>query len=109
MLLSLTGTSVPGYQKMEMTSQMAQTLTEHGGFAQYLHRFKSKDSPYCVCDPAKIQDMLHVLKECTMFLRERGMMETEIGVIIGRRDFPTIMEHGKIREKIIRLCDMVVK
>ncbi|GBP93905.1 hypothetical protein EVAR_90905_1 [Eumeta japonica] len=53
-------------RKIEMTSQMAQTPTGHGGFAQYLHRFKLKDSPYCVCDPAKIQDVLHVLEECPM-------------------------------------------
>ncbi|GBP46653.1 hypothetical protein EVAR_86905_1 [Eumeta japonica] len=52
-----------------MTSHLAQTLTGHGGFSQYLHRFKLKDSPYCACDPAKIQDVLHVLEECPMFLR----------------------------------------
>ncbi|GBP85096.1 hypothetical protein EVAR_51215_1 [Eumeta japonica] len=64
-----------------MTSHLAQTLTGHGGFSQYLHRFKLKDSPYCACDPAKIQDVLHVLEECPMFLRERVALETEIGVI----------------------------
>ncbi|GBP74830.1 hypothetical protein EVAR_55100_1 [Eumeta japonica] len=36
-------------RKIEMTSQIALTLTGHGGFAQYLHRFKLKDSPYCAC------------------------------------------------------------
>ncbi|GBP97433.1 Retrovirus-related Pol polyprotein from type-1 retrotransposable element R1 [Eumeta japonica] len=72
MLLSPSGTSVPGPPKTEMTSHLAQTLTGHGGFSQYLHRFKLKDSPYCACDPAKIQDVLHVLEECPMFLRERG-------------------------------------
>ncbi|GBP00885.1 Retrovirus-related Pol polyprotein from type-1 retrotransposable element R1 [Eumeta japonica] len=61
------GTSVPGPPKTEMTSHLAQTLTGHGGFSQYLHRFKLKDSPYCACDPAKIQDVLHVLEECPMF------------------------------------------
>ncbi|GBP97951.1 hypothetical protein EVAR_82185_1 [Eumeta japonica] len=55
-----------------MTSHLAQTLTGHGGFSQYLHRFKLKDSPYCACDPAKIQDVLHVLEECPMFLRACG-------------------------------------
>ncbi|GBP90259.1 hypothetical protein EVAR_89378_1 [Eumeta japonica] len=49
--------------RKEMTSHLAQTLTGHGGFSQYLHRFKLKDSPYCACDPAKIQDVLHVLEE----------------------------------------------
>ncbi|GBP01739.1 hypothetical protein EVAR_72846_1 [Eumeta japonica] len=53
--------------RKEMTSHLAQTLTGHGGFSQYLHRFKLKDSPYCACDPAKIQDVLHVLEECQCF------------------------------------------
>ncbi|GBP82537.1 hypothetical protein EVAR_91662_1 [Eumeta japonica] len=39
---------------IDMTSQVAQTLTGHGGFARYLFRFK-RDSPYCACDPAKIR------------------------------------------------------
>ncbi|GBP80624.1 Retrovirus-related Pol polyprotein from type-1 retrotransposable element R1 [Eumeta japonica] len=61
------------YKNVEIVdvSHLAQTLTGHGGFSQYLHRFKLKDSPYCACDPAKIQDVLHVLEECPMFLRER--------------------------------------
>ncbi|GBP16456.1 hypothetical protein EVAR_72839_1 [Eumeta japonica] len=54
-------------RKVEITSQMAQTLTGHGGFAQYLHRFKLKDSSYCACDPAKILEVLHVLQECQCF------------------------------------------
>ncbi|GBP26266.1 hypothetical protein EVAR_16120_1 [Eumeta japonica] len=78
---------------------MAQILTGHGGFAQYLHRFKLKDSPYCACDPAKIQDMLHVLEECPVFLRERVALETEIDVIVGRREFPIIIEDDQKRKK----------
>ncbi|GBP96044.1 hypothetical protein EVAR_63143_1 [Eumeta japonica] len=46
-----------------MTSQVAfQTLTGYCGLAQYLYRFKLRDSPYCACDPAKTQE-LHVLEE----------------------------------------------
>ncbi|GBP90777.1 Putative 115 kDa protein in type-1 retrotransposable element R1DM [Eumeta japonica] len=86
-------------RKTEMTSHLAQTLTGHGGFSQYLHRFKLKDSPYCACDPAKIQDVLHVLEECPMFLRERVALETEIGVIVGRGEFPAIIEDDRKREK----------
>ncbi|GBP34111.1 hypothetical protein EVAR_28245_1 [Eumeta japonica] len=40
-------------RRMEMTSQMTQTLTGHGGFTQYLRKFKLKESPYCACNPAK--------------------------------------------------------
>ncbi|GBP89234.1 Retrovirus-related Pol polyprotein from type-1 retrotransposable element R1 3 [Eumeta japonica] len=86
-------------RKIEMTPQMAQTLTGHGRFAQYLHRFKLKNSPYCACDPAKIQNVLHVLEECPMFLRERVALETEIGVIVGKREFSTIIDDDKKKEK----------
>ncbi|GBP41532.1 5'-AMP-activated protein kinase catalytic subunit alpha-1 [Eumeta japonica] len=89
-------------RKIEMTSQMAQT---HGGFAQYLHRFELKDSPYCACDPAKIQDVVHVLEECPMFLRERVALETEIGVIVGGRDFPATIDDDKTRDKFFGFCN----
>ncbi|GBP47888.1 hypothetical protein EVAR_33605_1 [Eumeta japonica] len=50
---------------------MAQILTGHGGFALYLYRFKLRDSPYCACDPSKIQDVLYVLEVCDMFVSVR--------------------------------------
>ncbi|GBP14607.1 Putative 115 kDa protein in type-1 retrotransposable element R1DM [Eumeta japonica] len=96
-------------RKIEMTSQMAQTLMGHGGFAQYLHRFKLKDSPYCACDHAKIQDVLHVLEECPMFLRERVALETEIDVIVGRREVPVIIDDDVKRDKFFGFCKTVIK
>ncbi|GBP05693.1 hypothetical protein EVAR_5037_1 [Eumeta japonica] len=72
-----------------MTSQMAQALTGHGRFTQYLFSFKLRDPLHCPSDPAKIQDVLHVLEECDMFLRER---EAEIKVQITRRQFSEIIE-----------------
>ncbi|GBP55462.1 hypothetical protein EVAR_42638_1 [Eumeta japonica] len=86
-------------RQMEITSQIAQTLTGRGGFIQYLHRFKLKNSPYCVCDPVKIQDVLQILKEYSMCLRVRVALEAEIGVVFGRRNFPEIMEDGISRVK----------
>ncbi|GBP13866.1 hypothetical protein EVAR_10442_1 [Eumeta japonica] len=65
-----------------MTSQMVQALVDHGRFMQYLFRFKLRDSPYCACDRAKIQDLLHVLEECGMFLREHAALGTGIDVQI---------------------------
>ncbi|GBP40616.1 hypothetical protein EVAR_41696_1 [Eumeta japonica] len=46
-------------RQIDMTSPFAQTLTGHGGFAQYLFRFKLKDPTYCARDPTKIQDVMH--------------------------------------------------
>ncbi|GBP88447.1 hypothetical protein EVAR_99541_1 [Eumeta japonica] len=56
-------------------------LTGHDGFAQYIHRYpKLRDSPHSACDPAKIQDVLHVLEEYDMFLWERAALETEMDI-----------------------------
>ncbi|GBP87868.1 hypothetical protein EVAR_61622_1 [Eumeta japonica] len=95
-------------RQMEMTSKMAQTLTGHDGFAQYLHRIKLKDSPYCACDPAIIQDMQHVLLECPMFLRDCVTLETENGVVFEKQNFMEIMKDGISRVKFLRFCDKVV-
>ncbi|GBP65876.1 Retrovirus-related Pol polyprotein from type-1 retrotransposable element R1 [Eumeta japonica] len=80
-----------------MTSQVAQALTGHGGFAQYLFRFKLRDSPHCACDPAKIQEVLHVLRDCDMFLQECAALEAEIGVRILGRHLPEILNDARIK------------
>ncbi|GBP35915.1 hypothetical protein EVAR_23164_1 [Eumeta japonica] len=97
-------------KQIAMTSQVAPTLTGHGGFAQYLFRFKlQEDSPYCACDPSKIQDMLHVLEDCDMFHRERVALEAGIDVRISRRHFPEIMEDKVKIDKFLKFCGTVVK
>ncbi|GBP48446.1 hypothetical protein EVAR_32848_1 [Eumeta japonica] len=54
----------------------------HGGFAQYLHRLKLKNAPHCACAPENAQDLLRVLKECPIFLKERAKTEAGTGVEI---------------------------
>ncbi|GBP12631.1 hypothetical protein EVAR_10286_1 [Eumeta japonica] len=76
---------------------------EHDRFAQYLHKFRLKDTPYYACDPAKIQDVLHVLEECQMFLRDRVALEAEMGVVVGRRNFPEIVKESTNRDKFLRI------
>ncbi|GBP26666.1 hypothetical protein EVAR_23436_1 [Eumeta japonica] len=92
-----------------MTSQVAQTLTGHGGFARYLYRFKLRGSPHYVCDSAKTQDVLHVLEDCDIFLWERAALETGIGVQISRQHFPEISEDIGKRDKFLSFCGMVVE
>ncbi|GBP39694.1 hypothetical protein EVAR_25518_1 [Eumeta japonica] len=60
---------------IEMTSHVAQTLTCHSRFAQYLFRFRLRDSPHCACDPVKTQNVLHVLEDCDMFLGEHAALK----------------------------------
>ncbi|GBP17603.1 hypothetical protein EVAR_12310_1 [Eumeta japonica] len=97
MLLTPGGASVPGPQ-----ADRNDVPGTHGGFSQYLFRFKLRYSPHCACDPAKIQDVLHVLEDCDMFLRERAALEVEIDVLIVRQNFPGILEDITKEAKVSR-------
>ncbi|GBP56310.1 Glutathione S-transferase 2 [Eumeta japonica] len=70
--------------QIKMTSQTAQTLTGHE------------------------QDVLHVLEECHIFLRERAALEAEIDITVGRQKFPEIMENLVERKKILSYCGTVI-
>ncbi|GBP65855.1 Putative 115 kDa protein in type-1 retrotransposable element R1DM [Eumeta japonica] len=83
--------------RVTMTPLLAQTLTRHCGFAQYLNRFKLKDSPYCACAPDKVQDVLHVLEECPIFGRECAETEAGTGVVVARHGFPGLLSDEKSR------------
>ncbi|GBP34375.1 Putative 115 kDa protein in type-1 retrotransposable element R1DM [Eumeta japonica] len=76
---------------------------------KYLCRFKLRNSLYCVYDPAKIQNVLHVLDECGMFLRKRMALKTRIDVQNTQRHFPKIMENPIKREKFLKFCSVVIK
>ncbi|GBP14930.1 hypothetical protein EVAR_75502_1 [Eumeta japonica] len=47
-------------------------------FGQYLNSFKLKSPPFCPFDPEKMQDILLVIEECNMFIKERAGVEQEI-------------------------------
>ncbi|GBP32826.1 hypothetical protein EVAR_19678_1 [Eumeta japonica] len=108
MLLSRREQAYRVLRQMVMTSQMAEIFTEHGECAKYLHRFKLKNSPYCACDPSKIQDVLYVLEEYPTFFWERVALEAEIDVIVGRRVLPMLMNDDKPRQTFLKFCYMVV-
>ncbi|GBP49324.1 hypothetical protein EVAR_27026_1 [Eumeta japonica] len=75
----------PFLKQFEMMSQITQTLTGHVEFPHYLFRFKLKDSPYCVCDPAKEQDVPHTAFARSKYARERVYMLIEIDNGVGRQ------------------------
>ncbi|GBP04939.1 hypothetical protein EVAR_3815_1 [Eumeta japonica] len=92
-----------------MTYQVVQTLTGHGRFSQYLFRFKLRNSPYFAYDPTLIQDVLHVFKDCDMFLRMRTALKVGIGVRISKRHFSKILEDSFKRKFFLDFCGMIVK
>ncbi|GBP77677.1 hypothetical protein EVAR_57062_1 [Eumeta japonica] len=84
MLLASNRAIATGSQTDQNDVPKAQILTGHDGFAQYLFRFKLRGSPYCICDPAKFQDVLHIFEDCDMFHRERVALKTEVDVRTAR-------------------------
>nr|XP_037872684.1 uncharacterized protein LOC119629756 [Bombyx mori] len=40
-------------KKINIDGVTTQMLTGHGGFSEYLHRFKCRENPSCICEPGK--------------------------------------------------------
>ncbi|XP_063629985.1 uncharacterized protein LOC134801375 [Cydia splendana] len=47
-------------KKIQLDHVLVQVLTGHGGFSEYLNRFKCKDNPACTCDPQKQKKLSHI-------------------------------------------------
>ncbi|GBP89127.1 hypothetical protein EVAR_67923_1 [Eumeta japonica] len=45
---------------------------DRSSLSRILKRFKLKDAPYCACDLANEQDILHVFELCRRFVWERA-------------------------------------
>ncbi|KAJ2937984.1 hypothetical protein O0L34_g14267 [Tuta absoluta] len=69
-------------RKIDLDPVMVQVMTGHGGFSEYLNRFKCKDSPSCPCDPAKKESIVHILTECPINGLERFELESKIDKVI---------------------------
>nr|XP_049706041.1 uncharacterized protein LOC126056565 [Helicoverpa armigera] len=54
-------------RKIQPQGILTNIFTGHGGFSQYLHRFKCRESPSCVCDPAVEESVQHILFQCPIF------------------------------------------
>ncbi|XP_049871211.1 uncharacterized protein LOC126370417 [Pectinophora gossypiella] len=54
-------------RKLSITKELTQALTGHGGFSEYLTRFKCKENPACACDPGVSETVPHLLVECPIY------------------------------------------
>ncbi|XP_063538128.1 uncharacterized protein LOC134747433 [Cydia strobilella] len=69
-------------RKIQPTGAVTQLMTGHGGFSSYLHRFKCKDNPSCICEPSKEETVEHLITECPVHDYARIKCEAEMGVPI---------------------------
>lgn len=96
-------------KKMEASSITTQIMTGHGGFSEYLHRFKCKENPSCICDNITHETIPHILFECPTFALERFNIEQQIGNKIESGTVSEIMLNTEMREKFMNYCIKIVK
>lgn len=96
-------------RKMELNAVIVQVMTGHGGFSEYLNRFKCKESPSCICDPEKHESILHLLTECPANGKERVDAGMELGIDIKTVNIQDIMNNNTIRKKFLNYCERIAR
>ena len=91
-------------RKLELSPVMVQIMTGHGGFSEYLHRFKCKDDPSCICEPGVSESILHILVDCPVFAKQRHEIENKIDNCINKCNIKDIIRDKKAREDFLEYC-----
>ncbi|XP_073955285.1 uncharacterized protein [Choristoneura fumiferana] len=90
-------------RKMVPRGIITQILTGHGGFSEYLNRFKCKENPSCSCEPGVPETIAHLLLECPQYGVQRFDLENKIDIKLTKDNIRDIMM-GKNRERFIKYC-----
>lgn len=96
-------------RKIEITPLLVQVITGHGGFSQYLHRFKCKSSPACICDQTTEETVTHLLVECPKYNRWRSDLELRLGKIVTQATFCEMLHSTNERSHFIKFCIDIAK
>lgn len=90
--------------KIKLTPLFVQVITGHGGFSQYLHRFKCKSSPACICDQNIEETIEHLLVECPKYVRMRSDLEIRLGKDITKATFCEMLSNKEDRPLFMKYC-----
>lgn len=96
-------------RQIEPTGVLTQILTGHGGFSEYLHRFKCKEDPSCPCEPGSLETVEHILLECPMYGREKYNLEQKLGLKLTSETVSEILLDKNIRDCFIEYCVKIGK
>ncbi|KAJ2939998.1 hypothetical protein O0L34_g14030 [Tuta absoluta] len=94
-------------RKFEPTFLSTQLLTGHGGFSEYLCRFKCKESPSCICDPNVNESVPHIIMECPAFGLDRFEIESKLDIKITADNIQCIML-DKRRKVFMNYCLKII-
>lgn len=95
--------------KIDLDPVIVQTITGHGGFSEYLFRFKCKESPVCPCDSETNETALHVITECPIYGKERDCAEMRMGVKINKETIKILLNKSKSRDHFITFCKKITR
>ncbi|XP_049868206.1 uncharacterized protein LOC126371572 [Pectinophora gossypiella] len=85
-------------RKLSITKELTQALTGHGGFSEYLTRFKCKENPACACDPNTEETVPHLLVECPIYGKDRFDLEQKTGYKIEISNLNELVTDKKFNE-----------
>ncbi|XP_064072811.1 uncharacterized protein LOC113403591 [Vanessa tameamea] len=88
---------------------LTQMLTGHGGFSDYLFRFKCRESPSCLCDPQAVESTLHCLLECPIHQNDRFNLEQKTGVKLDKSNLPDLIDNKEHSTDFMRYCEKICK
>lgn len=91
-----------------MNPTLVQALTGHGGFAYYLHKFKCRDSPSCVCDPDVEETVVHLIEECPKYESHRYDLEVQMDRKLSNKNFADIL-NSKHKNIFIEYIELIVE
>ncbi|XP_052744231.1 uncharacterized protein LOC128199301 [Bicyclus anynana] len=96
-------------KNIDLNAVLTQVLTGHGGFAEYLHRFKRKQDPGCVCDGGSSESILHLLMDCPQHDAAREDLQQELRLRLCRGSVPSILGGASSREALLNFASRVAR
>lgn len=96
-------------RRISPTNIITQVLTGHGGFSEYLNRFKCKETPSCICEPGTLETVEHILTECPVHALKRLEIENELGCKMVAKNFHKLISNKRTMEKFIEYCINIAK
>ncbi|XP_049869365.1 uncharacterized protein LOC126369116 [Pectinophora gossypiella] len=96
-------------RRLGITKELTQALTGHGGFSEYLTRFKCKDNPACACDADTGETVPHILLHCPVHDRDRFNLEQLTGYKMEVGNLEHIISDKKYCEPFVNYVIKIVR
>lgn len=88
---------------------LTQVMTGHGGFSEYLNRFKCKESPSCICEPDQKESVPHILFECPVFALDRFNVEQLLDCKVTAESIHELISGKYSRKELVEYLVKIAK